>query len=253
MRAAAIVKIEIPPDRGACVRHAVVGVQIDLLVLHRPPEPFDEHVVPPRALAVHADRDLILDEHACEGCPREMVAAGYGDTNWLTFQGAGGLSGAMPDLARLVSIFTGHHDHHVLKRSTIKSMLDKAAATFIRFSGNRAGYGLDTVTGPTDGPYYGLKGGEINNAAGVLNFNGPWGFALCFGSPAQVPGSWPVWISQLHADDDHRPERVLAIHRPVPGVRDAIAVGVLLPTARRRSRGEHAFCACRQLGGVSKG
>ena len=50
VRAAAIVEIEIPSDRGTCVRHAVVGVQIDLLVLHRPPEPLHEHVVPPSAL-----------------------------------------------------------------------------------------------------------------------------------------------------------------------------------------------------------
>ena len=38
-----------------------------LPVLHRPPEPLDEHVVPPRALAVHAEGGLILDEHAGEG------------------------------------------------------------------------------------------------------------------------------------------------------------------------------------------
>ena len=50
VRAAAIVEIEIPSDRGTCVWYAVVAVQIDLLVLHCPPEPLDEHVVPPRAL-----------------------------------------------------------------------------------------------------------------------------------------------------------------------------------------------------------
>ena len=41
--------------------------------------------------------------------------------------------------------------------------------------------------------YYGQKGGEIINAAGVLQFDGDWGFALCFGSPAQIPGATPVW------------------------------------------------------------
>ena len=74
VRTAAIVEIEIPSDRGACVWYAVVAVQIDLFVLHRPPKPLDEHVVPPRALAVHADRDLILDEHAGEVCPVELAA-----------------------------------------------------------------------------------------------------------------------------------------------------------------------------------
>ena len=72
-RAAAIVEIEIASDRGTCVRHALVGVQIDLLVLHRPPEPLDEHVVPPSALSVHADRDIVLNEHAGEGCTREWL------------------------------------------------------------------------------------------------------------------------------------------------------------------------------------
>ena len=54
-------------DRGSCVWYAVVGMQIDLLVLHRPPKPLDEHVVPPGALAVHADLDLVFGEHAGEG------------------------------------------------------------------------------------------------------------------------------------------------------------------------------------------
>ena len=70
----AIVEIEVPPDRGACVRHAVVGVQVDLLVFHAAPQPFDEHVVPPGALAIHADRDVILDEHAGEGRARKLAA-----------------------------------------------------------------------------------------------------------------------------------------------------------------------------------
>ncbi len=50
MRPAAIVEIEIAPD--PCVRRAdaFVGVEVDLLVLDRAPESFDEDVVPPRPL-----------------------------------------------------------------------------------------------------------------------------------------------------------------------------------------------------------
>ena len=41
--------------RGARVRHAIVGMQINLLVFDRPPQTFDEHVVPPRdTLSRHA-------------------------------------------------------------------------------------------------------------------------------------------------------------------------------------------------------
>jgi CubicO group peptidase (beta-lactamase class C family) len=122
-----------------------------------------------------------------------MVAAGYGDSNWLTSQGGGGLSGAMPDLARLVAIFIDQQDNPALKRSTITSMLNRAAAVFTQFGNNRAGYGLDQVATQSGGFYYGQKGGEIINAAGVLQFSGDWGFALCFGGPAQIPGTRPVW------------------------------------------------------------
>ena len=50
VRAVAIVKIEIPPNRSPCLRHALVGMQVDLLVFHAAPQPFDKHVVPPGAL-----------------------------------------------------------------------------------------------------------------------------------------------------------------------------------------------------------
>jgi hypothetical protein len=121
-----------------------------------------------------------------------MVPAGYGDTNWTTSQGGGGMSAAMTDLARLVAVFLDQKDTPALKRATLTSMLNRAAA--LQAAGNgRAGYGLDAVATQTGGLYYGQKGGEIINAAGVLQFNGEWGFVLCFGSPAQVPNQQPVW------------------------------------------------------------
>ena len=64
MRAAAIVAVKIPPNRDPSLRDALIGMQVDLLVLHRPPEPLDENVVPPGAFAVHADRDAVLSKHA---------------------------------------------------------------------------------------------------------------------------------------------------------------------------------------------
>ena len=74
MRAEAIVAIEIPPDRGPRLRHALIRVQIDLLVLHRPPEPLDEHVIPPGAFAVHADGDAVRRQNAGEGSTGELRA-----------------------------------------------------------------------------------------------------------------------------------------------------------------------------------
>ena len=64
VRSAAVVEIEVSPDPVAGRADAVVGVQVDLLVFHAAPQPFDKDVVPPRALAVHADRDVVLRQHA---------------------------------------------------------------------------------------------------------------------------------------------------------------------------------------------
>ena len=78
MRAAAIVKVEIPANRGAGVWYAVVSVQIDLLVLYRPPQPLDEHVVPPRALAVYADRAAEKGDQFAQYNLSDMFQKGLG-------------------------------------------------------------------------------------------------------------------------------------------------------------------------------
>ena len=59
MRPTLIVELEVAADRGASFADAVVGVQIDLLVFDAAPQPFDEHVVTPGALTVHADGDAV--------------------------------------------------------------------------------------------------------------------------------------------------------------------------------------------------
>ena len=64
MRPLAVVKVQISANRRARLADAVIGAQINLLVFDRFPEPLDEDVVAPRALAVHADRDLVVDQHA---------------------------------------------------------------------------------------------------------------------------------------------------------------------------------------------
>src|SRR5665213_1678313 len=51
-----VVEVQIPAERCAGLGDAVIGLQIDFLVFDRAPEPFDEDVVAPGALAVHADR-----------------------------------------------------------------------------------------------------------------------------------------------------------------------------------------------------
>lgn len=44
--------------------NALIGPQAHLLVFDAAQKPFDKHVVLPSALAVHAERDAIVGEHA---------------------------------------------------------------------------------------------------------------------------------------------------------------------------------------------
>ena len=48
------------------ISNAVVGVQVDMLVLHRAPESFNEDVIHPSTLAVHADRNVVCLQDAGE-------------------------------------------------------------------------------------------------------------------------------------------------------------------------------------------
>ena len=48
------------------ISNAVIEVQIDMLVLHRAPEPFDKDVVHPPSFAIHADLDAVGLQDASE-------------------------------------------------------------------------------------------------------------------------------------------------------------------------------------------
>src|SRR5215210_2168838 len=74
MRSAAVVEAEILADRGAGLGDRIVSSQVDLLVLDRSPEPLDEDVVAPGTLAVHADGDLVLGQHADKDVAGELAA-----------------------------------------------------------------------------------------------------------------------------------------------------------------------------------
>ena len=74
MRPLAVVKGQIPTNRSSGLGDTVVGLQIDLLVFDAAPEPLDKHIVAPGTLAIHADRDLVLEEHAGEVVAGELAA-----------------------------------------------------------------------------------------------------------------------------------------------------------------------------------
>src|SRR3954449_8493634 len=58
-----IVEGQVSADRGPGLADRVVGPEIHLLVLDRSPEPLNEDVVAPSALAIHADGDAGLEQH----------------------------------------------------------------------------------------------------------------------------------------------------------------------------------------------
>src|SRR5215204_1134958 len=62
------------PLRQSSLADAFVGAQIQLLVFDAAPQPLDEHVVPPSALAIHADRNAVAAEDASEGLAGELRA-----------------------------------------------------------------------------------------------------------------------------------------------------------------------------------
>jgi len=74
MRSAGVVERQVLSDGLLGVRDRVVGAQIDLLVLDRFPQAFDEDVVAPAAFAVHADRDAVRLEQAGERFAGELAA-----------------------------------------------------------------------------------------------------------------------------------------------------------------------------------
>ena len=74
MWSSSIVEVQVKTDRSTGLGDAVVSSQIHLLVFDAAPQAFDEDVVPPGALAVHADRDAVLDQHAGECGAGELRA-----------------------------------------------------------------------------------------------------------------------------------------------------------------------------------
>jgi len=73
VRSARVVELEVTSKPGTRSADGLVRAQIHFLVLHRFPQSFDEHVVAPAALAVHADRDAVLLEDGSELQARELT------------------------------------------------------------------------------------------------------------------------------------------------------------------------------------
>ena len=76
MRSPRVVECQVSGNAAARSRHAVVGMQVNFLVFDAAPEPLDEDVVAPRALAVHADLDVGVLQRFDEVDRRELTFNG---------------------------------------------------------------------------------------------------------------------------------------------------------------------------------
>ena len=66
--------IDVAAERGAGLGDICISPQVNFLVFECPPKPLDEHIVPPRSLAIHADQNVVLHEQAGEGDARKLTA-----------------------------------------------------------------------------------------------------------------------------------------------------------------------------------
>ena len=74
MRATGIVEREVPGQLLLGLGDALVGMQVDVFVLHALPQSLDEYVVNPAPLAVHADLDVVGLENRSELDAGELTA-----------------------------------------------------------------------------------------------------------------------------------------------------------------------------------
>ena len=126
---------------------------------------------------------------------RPLVPLGYGDEQYEDKEGSGGLSAATPDLARLIAVLLSPGNSPALQRVTVQQMLDNAVANQAAWGGGkspdlRAGHGFDGAASQGGGRYYGQKGGSLATSGNVLEINGDWGLAMCWGGKASAAPNW---------------------------------------------------------------
>jgi CubicO group peptidase (beta-lactamase class C family) len=111
-----------------------------------------------------------------------LVPVGYGTGQLEISDGAGGLTAAMTDVARLIAMLIDIKDNAALSRDTLRQMLTNAAASH--------GHGLDRAKDLGGDRFYGQKGGALSTSWNVLQMNGEYGFALCWAGVTDPDTHW---------------------------------------------------------------
>src|SRR5918997_6328815 len=58
MQALPIIKLEVTPNPLLCLCNTLIIMQVNFLILHRVPEPFDKYIIQRSPTPIHADTDL---------------------------------------------------------------------------------------------------------------------------------------------------------------------------------------------------
>lgn len=126
-----------------------------------------------------------------------LVAHQYGTWSSENHDGAGGLSAAVTDIARVVAMFSSGDANPVLKQDTLNQMLSNAAKCHKNYSGPdcHGFHGFDWVDelDPANHVYEGAKGGYLPGSQNGFRFtSGGFAFLICVGSNTLegVPDTW---------------------------------------------------------------
>jgi CubicO group peptidase (beta-lactamase class C family) len=135
---------------------------------------------------------------------QQMVPLGYGDTNLENVDGAGGLSGAVTDVARVVAALSLRKNNPMLDDKTITTMLANAAAATAddKLTKNSKGktkswgfHGFDRVFAldAAKGIYLGIKGGSYWTSVNIIGFfRGGMAYVVCWNctTPLETDDTW---------------------------------------------------------------
>lgn len=134
---------------------------------------------------------------------KPIVPLGYGETNFENVDGAGGLSGAVTDVARLIAALSVRKNNPMLDDATITTMLANAAAASadkkLTLDPNGKGkswgfHGFDSVqvVDAAKGIYFGWKGGDyLTSVNGIAFRRGGLAYVICWNcTVTNDAGNW---------------------------------------------------------------
>jgi CubicO group peptidase (beta-lactamase class C family) len=129
---------------------------------------------------------------------RRIVPLQYGDENYEVYDGAGGLSSAVVDLARLCAMLSCRSNNPLFTDDALKNFLSAAVAATAAGS-DHGYYGFDWATGTYPSVRCSKGGGDPGEAAGLSGATGSR-FIVIARNGADVAGATPAdWTTALDA------------------------------------------------------